>query len=368
MSEVKTIVQIVRTPLGGIRKHIFDILEDLSTNENVKQILITNTKYSDRPLPNYPNLTIFHCDVDDTPGPKDLFILIKIWIFLLNVNSIKIIHGHGAKGGIYARFLGLLLFKKCIYTPHGGSLHRVYGKFKNKLYDLIEISLVPLTNLYLFESHYSANLFYNHIYNVSKKSIVNYNGVEIPEISKNEIYQSGAKLKLGSFGLLRHLKGHDIAIKTCVLLKNANIPFEYVICGDGDFQDELEKLIMENNLSEYVQIQKYNKDVYREMIKFDFIFHPSRFESFGYVPAEAMSLKIPVICSNEGGLKEVVDDKTGYISYKNVENEYFEIIKNIYQMSTGIKEKVESAYIKVNHLFSKKVMLREINRIYLKMD
>jgi glycosyltransferase involved in cell wall biosynthesis len=358
----KVVVQILRAPIGGIRKHVFDILEHMDA-KGVEQIFVTNISDKDADLPAYEKLKIIHAPINDKPGVDDLSNLVSIY-WELRKFKVDVIHGHGAKGGIYARILSFILGAKCIYTPHGGSLHRIYGKIKNKFYDFIEFCLIPLTDIYLFESNYTRNEFVKNIADPKDKSIVNYNGVEIPEKRSSKLYLAGEKLHIASFGLLRKLKGHDIAIKACVLLAAAQIPFSYTIYGRGEEKGALLELIKKWNLEDSVFIQDYAVNVLDEMLKYDFIIHPSRFESFGYVPAEAMSLEIPVVTSSEGGLREVVDEKCGYISLNNSPEEYFKIFSKIYQGDDTLKEKTDVALEKVERLFSRLVMLKKIEAIY----
>lgn len=358
----KVVVQILRAPIGGIRKHVFDILEYVST-KTAQQIFITNTIDSDTELPNYKNLTTYNITINDRPELRDITNIVKIYK-ILKIQNIDIIHGHGAKGGIYARVLSLLLNTKCIYTPHGGSLHRVYGKIKNKIYDLIEFVFVPLTDVYLFESKYSCNEFAKNICDPKSKSIVNYNGVDIPTRKALKIYKAGEKLNLASFGLLRNLKGHDITIETCSLLASVNIPFEYTIYGNGEEKDTLLWMIRKLGLSSSVFIKEYSGNVLDEMLKYDFIIHPSRFESFGYVPVEAMSLGIPVIVSAEGGLKEVVDEECGFVAFNNRPESYFQILKRIYEVDQDLGTKIQLAADKVESKFSKASMLKKIGEVY----
>ncbi len=358
----KVVVQILRAPIGGIRKHVFDILESFSAKD-AQQIFITNTTDTDAELPKYANLKTYNIAINDRPELRDLGNIFQIYK-ILKQYDVDVIHGHGAKGGIYARVLAFFLGAKCIYTPHGGSLHRVYGKLKNKIYDLIELVFMPLTDVYLFESKYSRNEFTANIGDAKTKSIVNYNGVDIPTIKAVKIYKAGEKLKLASFGLLRHLKGHDIAIATCAMLAQENIPFEYVIYGRGEEEGALLALIEKFHLQDSVRIKDYSGNVLDEMLKFDFIIHPSRFESFGYVPVEAMSLGIPVIVSAEGGLKEVVDQESGYVAVDNKAETYFTILKKIYAGDQDLEKKIQSASLKVERLFSKSAMLKKITEIY----
>jgi glycosyltransferase involved in cell wall biosynthesis len=224
--------------------------------------------------------------------------------------------------------------------------------------------MVPLTDVFLFESHYSSDVFAKNICNPGKKAVVNYNGVDLPSVTSSKIYQPGQLLNLASFGLLRHLKGHDILIETCFLLKQKNIPFNYFIYGAGDFEVTLNGLIKKYDLENEVKILSYATDVCIEMLKYDYIVHPSRYESFGYVPVEAMSVKIPVVVSHEGGLQEVVDPSSGYISYDNTPESYLKIFNKIFIGDEGLELKINTAYEKVKTLFSKKTMVQNIRKFY----
>ncbi len=359
------IVQILRSPAGGIRKHVLDILDNLS-NPNLKQIFITNTLESDIDLSYLslnPHIEIFHVNIKEKPGISDLINLIIIFKILF-FKKVDVIHGHGAKGGMYARILAFFLRVKCLYTPHGGSLHRVHGELKNKLYDFIEKCLLPLTDVFLFESFYTAETYTQNIGDpASSKAlkVINYNGVDIPSFKAEHSYHNGEKLKLASFGLLRHLKGHDIVIDACAALKNLNIPFSYFIYGHGDFESSLKSQIKQLKLEEFITIVDYSGDVCREMTKYDFILHPSRFESFGYVPVEAMSVGVPVITSHHGGLKEVVNENCGYIAYNNTPKEYATILENFYLGKTkDLEIKIKNALSNVENKFTKKRMLSTI--------
>ena len=364
----KVVAQLLRAPAGGIRKHVLDIIESLESNE-LPQVLVTNLHDADIDLSylkSKVNVKVFHLDIKESPGFSDLRNILSLYQICRREN-IKVLHGHGAKGGLYARILSVLLRIPCLYTPHGGSLHRVHGKIKNAIYDSIEKILTKFTNVFLFESNYTMKMFQENVGTDENKFIVNYNGVSLPEKFSELSYTPGTKISLSSFGLLRHLKGHDIIIEACKLLKQKNISFHYTIYGDGDFESHLKDLIKKYDLISEVDIKNYSGNVLAEMLKYHVVIHPSRFESFGYVPVEAMSLKVPVITSFEGGLKEVADDETAFIAYNNKPSEYLAFIQDFYSGKLQVNSKVEKAYQKVEKLFSKSAMVSEIKRIYLSL-
>lgn len=358
----KVVVQILRAPIGGIRKHVYDILENTSADA-YRYIFITNMDDADSPLPQLRNLELFNLNIQEKPSLRDLLNMIRIYFHLYGAN-VDVVHGHGAKGGLYARIVSYLLRAKCIYTPHGGSLHRVHGKVKNMLYDAVEIFLVPFTDIFLFESNYSQNVFFQNIANVSPRSMVNYNGIELPSSRARHQYRAGEKLKLASFGLLRNLKGHDIAIEALALLRKHEIPFSYSIYGMGEELNNLQQLIARHMLQDSITIHEYTNDVSGEMLKYDLILHPSRFESFGYVPVEAMALKIPVIASQEGGLKEVIGPTTGFVSLGNTPQEYYRILVDLYTGKVSVQDKIDAGYQKVVESFTREKMLKKISKIY----
>ena len=69
----KVVVQLLRAPAGGIRKHVLDIIDKLS-NDKIKQIFITNIKESDVDLSylaKNKNVEIHHLDIRESPGFGD---------------------------------------------------------------------------------------------------------------------------------------------------------------------------------------------------------------------------------------------------------------------------------------------------------
>ena len=75
-----------------------------------------------------------------------------------------VLHGHGAKGGAYARTIGTLLRASGnrvarIYTPHGGSLHFDPKSSAGRVYFLAERGLGRMTDGFIFVSQYEADTY-----------------------------------------------------------------------------------------------------------------------------------------------------------------------------------------------------------------
>jgi N-acetyl-alpha-D-glucosaminyl L-malate synthase BshA len=87
-----------------------------------------------------------------------------------------------------------------------------------------------------------------------------------------------------------------------------------VMVGDGPEKAGAEQLAREMGIHRDVLFLG-NQDCMEEMLPLaDVFLLPSSSESFGLVALEAMSAEVPVVCSNAGGLPEVVEHGfTGFL-------------------------------------------------------
>lgn len=358
----KKVVQIVRSPAGGIRKHIISIISNL--DDDFEFILVTDesdadSKYFEAKKNN--SFKVYKMKISDQPGFGDIMNIIKIYSILFKEKT-DIVHGHGAKGGLYARIAGWLNSSKVFYTTHGGSIHSMHGKLKNCLYIVIEKLLFSFTDYLVFESKYSMNTYAKKVLPINEKYILNYNGVDLPddfdEYEHNLIQEP---VFLGAFGLLRHLKGHDILIKAAKELRNKGYNIEVKIFGSGQEREALLKLAKDIGISKYIKICEYCDNVLEEMRSCHVVVHPSRFESFGYVPIEALSMGVPVVTSLIGGLVEISDYGKRFHTFE---------VENIRDLCDAIENTLSSNFEFKNEFikeyFSEESFVRNTKSIYLK--
>lgn len=330
------ILQIVGAPNGGIRKHIVDLINNLPNEEFDIGLLASLSDGDCKFTKDLESVTvkckgrIYNLEITKKPSLNDLVNIYKLYK-ILKKDEYDILHGHGAKGGLYARIIGFLMKKKVVYTPHGGSMHNMFGFFKGKIYSYIEKFLYLLTHLIIVESNYSKDRYSKIVFNKSKKVKINYNGIDVSSKKKKlRVLSKDSEINICSFGLLRYIKGHDILIKSLKILINNGYKINLDIYGSGEEYNNLIKLIEENNLSNNIKICSEVSNVMEVMTQYDFLVHPSRFESFGYVPIEAMSVGLPVIATRVGGMLEtIVDKKNGLLFTLNSEKELSDKIKLI---------------------------------------
>lgn len=99
---------------------------------------------------------------------------------------------------------------------------------------------------------------------------------------------------LGSVGLLIPRKGFDQLFYILEKYKNTAL----VIIGEGSERQHLEEIIKKNNLYDRVYLPGFRNLSHNYYQYFDIYAHVSYSEGFGLAMLEAMSKKLPIICSN----------------------------------------------------------------------
>ena len=96
---------------------------------------------------------------------------------------------------------------------------------------------------------------------------------------------------------------------------HAEIPSKLILVGDGPERNRMEEMCRKRNICHSIYFLGKVKDTDRILAIADLFLLTSRIESFGLAALEAMSVKVPVISTNSGGIPEVnVDGYSGYLS------------------------------------------------------
>ena len=115
---------------------------------------------------------------------------------------------------------------------------------------------------------------------------------------------------LGSAGSVSTvIKGHDTVIKALAILKKKGYAnYQYQIVGKGN-QDRLRTLANNLDVPEMVLFlgQYKHEDVLKWFDDVDIYLHPSRSEGLPRTILEAMTKALPCICSNVGGIPELIN-------------------------------------------------------------
>ncbi len=211
-----------------------------------------------------------------------------------------VVHGHGAKGGAYARLARSSGIR--VYTPHGGSLH--YGRWtpQGLVYGAAEWFLMRRTDLFLFESNFARQTFETAIGMPSSIVRVVHNGVAAEEFHPAD--PSAVASDIVTIGELRHIKGMDVLIEAIAELAGSGQKLTATVVGEGPDAQFLRHLAAQRGLTDAVRFAGYHPA--RQAFAFGrLLVVASRAESLPYIVLEAAAAGIPMVATRVGGIPEV---------------------------------------------------------------
>ena len=121
------------------------------------------------------------------------------------------------------------------------------------------------------------------------------------------------KIIIGHIGRLSDVKGQDILIRAMKKVAYIYPQAQCVIVGQGKEEKALRELVKEYSLEEHVVFFPVVGQTAHMLRLFNVFVMPSRNEGLGLAVLEAQAMGLPVIVSQVGGLKTLVEDNvTGY--------------------------------------------------------
>lgn len=144
------------------------------------------------------------------------------------------------------------------------------------------------------------------VYNGVDTSVFRPEAVELaPDI---DCSWTGGRVVIGVVAMFDRVKGHVQLLRSLTkLLTSGDTQWCCLLIGEGREEDLLKREVKLCGLSDHVRFLGYRQDVASVLKHVDIAVVPSERESFGLAAAEAMSMCIPVIATDIGGLREVVE-------------------------------------------------------------
>ena len=302
------ILHCFRAPVGGLFRHVCDLArEQVRMGHKVGLICDATTggeAAEDRlaPLHNEFTLGIHRVPMGRQPGISDLKALNQI-VRYAKLLGTEVLHGHGAKGGAYARFAAQLMRRKsrnvaAFYTPHGGTLHYEPNTLEGRLFFAIERHLETSTAAVLFESAYAKRTYEEKIGPPRCPHCVIHNGLLPSEFTTVE--PAGNAADFVFIGELRTLKGVDVLIEALGAIETATL----TIIGGGPDGAAFKSLARKHAPDRIAFFDA--EPARRALSRGRCLVVPSRAESLPYIVLEAAAAAIPVIAAEVGGIPEIL--------------------------------------------------------------
>jgi glycosyltransferase involved in cell wall biosynthesis len=138
---------------------------------------------------------------------------------------------------------------------------------------------------------------------------VNRPALEVAQIGPCEYGRQGP-LRIVTTGRLVWQKGHDYLLTALAQLRARGVDFHAQIIGDGELRPQLAFSIRDLDLGECVELTGAlaSADVLARMREADVFVLSSHTEGISNAVVEAMAVGLPIVTTDAGGMREVVDD------------------------------------------------------------
>lgn len=307
------IVHCFRSPVGGIFRHVRDLTEaQIASGHSVGIVCDSTTggEFEERLFEGMTDslaLGIHRTPMQRHVGPGDLASAWRTYRIIKELRP-DVLHGHGAKGGAYARLFGSLLRVSRsrvarLYSPHGGSLHYDETTATGKLFFALERFMARFTDCLLFVSDYERRTWRRKVGEPPIPNTLVYNGLRAVEFEPVGSVPDAADLLY--IGMMRDLKGPDIFIDALALAGNRlGRRLSAVMVGDGDdlprYHEQVKRLGLDGHVRFLPPMPARDAFTLAELIVV-----PSRAEAMPYIVLETLAAGKPMIATAVGGIPEI---------------------------------------------------------------
>jgi glycosyltransferase involved in cell wall biosynthesis len=301
------ILHVLRAPVGGLFRHVVDLARGQAARGHRVGVIVDSSSGSAQADATLAELSpVLTLGLSRVPmsrqlGASDLPAVAHV-AERAATTAADVVHGHGAKGGAYAR-LARTAHAIRVYTPHGGSLHYSWGTPAGFFYLLAERVLARRTDLFLFESSFGRDAFRAKVGEPAALSRVVHNGVARAEFDPVALAANATDLVF--VGELRMLKGVDVLIEAVALLAQQGRGVTVTIVGDGPDRSAFEAKASTPGLDRTVRFVG-SMPARLAFTRGRILVIPSRAESLPYIVLEAAAAGMPLIATRVGGIPEIL--------------------------------------------------------------
>ena len=309
------VLHAFRAPVGGLFRHVVDAARAQIERGHEVGIFCDSTTGGERAERVFaelrPHLTlgITRVPMRRNPHPSDLAVLASLAKLDRRLRP-DILHGHGSKGGVYAR-LAAGRGKGAparAYTPHGGSFNYKPGSVLHTIYMKAEALLARRTDLFLFESAFVKGRFDANVGATDALVRVVQNGIGEPEFEP--LARHASPHDLVYVGELRQAKGVETLIDALALLRAGGQRLTLMMVGSGPSEHELQQRARDQGVFDAITFVP-PQPIRAALAQARIMVIPSRAESLPYVILEAAAARQPLVATHVGGIPEIFGPYAG---------------------------------------------------------
>lgn len=287
---------------GGGEQFVYDVADEMNRRGHYHVILLDskNIKMAERMKDVAPLL-------QENLRCKGILALASLLDFIKK-HSIDTLFVHSGKDVLLAILLKSLVGVKLLFVKHNviGAKHDVYHRWVREQVDA-----------FLCVSHLVHEKQTQGLTEIEKKKFhVVYNGINPSRFHDCDDLEPNEVFTLGYAGRIVENKGIFNLIQAVYILKEKGHRVRLLVAGqEGTFAQELKQYVLAHGLGELIIFQGLVSDMGSFYQRLHLLVAPSLVpEAFGLAPCEAMYCGTPVLVSDSGAQRDIVDhDKNGFM-------------------------------------------------------
>ena len=302
----QNILFIVRTMgLGGTENVVLQLCEILLNRVN-KIVVCSSGGVHEKKL---QEMGIKHYIIADiaSKNPIDILKNCKTIKDIIEYERISIIHSHHRMAAFYTELLTSKAMKKVANAHNTFTDKKILTRFAYRNTKVVAVGEMVKKNL--IEYFGIPKDLICVIHNAVKPFDGNTTQIEV-------LYKERIKgnVLIGNIGRLSEQKGMVYFIEAAEITASAHPEARFVIVGDGEEKEQLQKLVEIKGLRDKVLFMGYRNDIQNVMKQLDFVVLSSLWEGLPLTPIEAYSVGKTVIGPSVDGTPEIIcDGVDGYL-------------------------------------------------------
>ena len=351
---MKILYVITGLGVGGAEKVVCDLADQMILKGHDVKIVYLTGSVLVKPISPRIELLPLHLN-----SASNVFSASRKYKKIIRDFSPDVIHSHMIHANIFAR-LNHLSFKyiRLICTAHnsneGGRVRMLAYKLTNFLSNLN-------TNV---SQEASESLISKGAFNKNNLITV-YNGIDLNKFNFFNKDKSSNELSFLSVGRFNKQKDYPNLFQAISILKNTiDKEVKFYIAGDGELRPQLEQLIVDLGISDYVVLLGKRSDIPTLLNKADYFILSSRHEGLPTVVIEAMACGTFVIATDCGGSAEIMGDTGILVPPQNSEALAQALNQAVNKTALEIQENNLKARQRVEELFSLEKSVENWLKIY----
>lgn len=312
---IKKVAQVItQSEIGGAQIHVLLLSEELKEKGYTVEVLAADgvglkEKLISKNI-NFITLPNMVREISPIKDFKNIIDLIRIF----KREKYDVVHCHSSKAGLVARIAARLAgVDRIVYTAHGFVFKEPMSNLKKKIYILFEKIGAKFGHhiITVSKDDYNCALDYKlcrqdrltYIPNAVRS--VNTEVLKPTSLMRKELGIGEEEFVLGTAANFYETKGHIYLIEAAKKLYNEGFKFKILLAGDGPTMPQMKELSKGYENIKFLGFRKDNYDLINSMNLFVL---PSVKEGMPYAVLEAMSLKVPVLCTSVGALKDIIEE------------------------------------------------------------